>query len=169
MTTPPSPAAGDFELFERTVKLSSGKEVLVREMTLRQRDAISQMVSDLASDQDLEAVMRPLLAERTEGEETAIEVVPILRSFAARVGDGALTRFLAAAVLSSPENRDLYASSASAEEWALDNVRLRDETALLAAWTACNDVAAYLGNLWGLVGAAARLRAETKAPPPAEA
>lgn len=173
-TTPPGPAPGDFELNERTVTLSSGRVVIVREMTLRQRDAVASQLSDLSADEDLQAFAAPFLRQEPgEGASADVEIdfTALVKLASSRLGDGALTRFLATAVLDSPENREagLFAGE-KPDEWALDNLRLRDETALLQAWKECNDLGKYLGNLLGLLSLGAsvkksRAETETETPP----
>lgn len=160
MTTPMGPAPADFELVERRVKLTCGKEAVVHEMTLRQRDRVAAQLQDLSSDEDVKRLVEPFLAKGEEGApagEISVDVVSLVRAVAARVGDGALTRFLVTAVLDAPENRELFAG-ASAEEWALDNLRLRDETNLLSAFKDCNDLGKYMGNLLGLLSLGAEVR-----------
>lgn len=162
MTTPSiTPEPGDFELVEAEVSLSCGKRVTVREMTLRQRDLVAAQLRDLSADEDLQRFLEPFFAEPAEGgkKDVEVDVATLVKMAAARIGDGALTRFLVTATLDTPENRkaDLF-DGLSAEEWALDNIRLRDETALLRAWTDANDVGKYLGNLLGLLSLGARVQ-----------
>jgi hypothetical protein len=158
-----TPAPGDYEMRVLDVRVRGGT-LRVSELTLRQRDRVSAMLGELASDAEVEA-MFSALAGRKEGEEVSVDVVPFVRGVSAKVGTGALTRFLAAAV-DLPENRAAF-GGLSAEEWVLDNVVLSDEVRLLEALGRVNDLAAYLGNLFRTALTAARLRAETKAAPEA--
>ena len=156
------PNPSDFELKSVTVKLSSGKEVLVQEMTLRQRDIVTMQLQDLASDSDIRKIVEPMLSTKNAVDDGAttdveIDVISLIRAVSARIGDGALTRLLSAAVLNTPENRPLF-GTLTPEEWALDGIRLSDETRMFDAFKSCNDLGKYLGNLMGLLSLGVEVR-----------
>jgi len=153
----------DLDLFERTVILRNGASLVVREFTMRQRDKLAELVNEVGDEQVREIVnaflgpdptevskltddaAREALAER----EVEIDVVAAIELAAGKIGDGVLSRFLAAAI-DNPDNRDKWEGS-SATDYVLDYVHLSDEAKLYEGIAGVNDLIGYLGNLFRLL------------------
>lgn len=135
----------DLELNEQTVVLRSGEQLMLREMTLRQRDRLGKIISGLG-DENLQKALAPL--SNTEGEDVNIDAVSFIQVIAGKIGEGSLTEVLCAAI-DSKENRHHWNDS-NVEDWVLDTISISDELIILKAFVAVNDVAAYVGNLLAL-------------------
>ena len=127
----------DLELNEQTVVLRSGEQLMLREMTLRQRDRLGKIISGLG-DENLQKALAPL--SNTEGEDVNIDAVSFIQVIAGKIGEGSLTEVLCAAI-DSKENRHHWNDS-NVEDWVLDTISISDELIILKAFVAVNDVAA---------------------------
>jgi len=147
--TAPSPAPGDLFPFERRISLRGGEVLVVREFTLRQRDALASVLDEVGDDEAAKLLREILGAAEVPGGEAEIPVLEVVRAVLSKVRSGVVTRLLVAAI-DLPENRKLW-DGGDALSWTLDHVTIADEPEILRTVLEINDVAAYLGKLWALL------------------